>query len=111
MFDLLENGKILITDITLSGTTKKLFPSFHDVVTLFFVMNSLESLSFYLYQFVYIDILNMLFVYHHSDIVRNIVKLFSSSLSSNWSSSTFISITGLPNARKAYCFNVSLVAD
>ena len=31
MFDLLENGKILITDITLSGTTKKLLPSFHDV--------------------------------------------------------------------------------
>ena len=40
MFDLLENGKILITDITLSGTTKKLLPSCHDVVTEFFVTDS-----------------------------------------------------------------------
>ena len=38
-----ENGKILITDIRLSGTTKKLLPSFHDVVTPFFVIDSEES--------------------------------------------------------------------
>ena len=43
MLDLFENGKILITDITLSGTTKKLLPSFHDVVTEFFVTDSDES--------------------------------------------------------------------